>query len=93
MRAGVPRLRPQVRGWGSGRMGLTGKLAQIRSWLERGTDPAEGELGDKSPLPRLETDLGPVTSDRPGRGLGTDQLTLSLELDSEITRERPENLK
>lgn len=78
----MPRLRPQVRGWGSGRMRLRGESAQIRSWLEWGTDPAEGELGDKSLLPRPETD----TSDRPGRGLGTDQLRLS----PEITRERPE---
>ena len=75
-----------VRGWGSGQMRLRGESAQIRSWLEWGTDPAEGELGDKSLLPRPETD----TSDRPGRGLGTDQLRLSLELNPEITRERPE---
>lgn len=73
-------------------MGLRGESAQIRSWLEPGTDPAEGELGDKSPPPRPETYPGPVTSDRPGRGLGTDQLRLSVELDPEITRERPEKV-
>lgn len=49
-----------------------------RSWFEQGTDPAGGELGDKSPPTWPETDLGPLTSDRPGRGLGTDHLRPSL---------------
>lgn len=67
-------LGPQV-GGGAGRTdrpeGGPGQIVPPpRSWLEQGTDPAGGKLGDRSPPTWPGTDRGQVTSDTPGRDFG-----------------------